>query len=249
MPHKNQVQVLHLNPHKLYCEQYAITTPLMSRLKSRFFQRDACELAQALLGKIIRRNYQGKWLAAQIIETEAYYLNDKASHASLGFTEKRKALFMPAGTIYMYYARGSDSLNVSAEGEGNAVLIKSACFFQDKLSAPDSLHIMQQLNPAASGSVRPADKLCAGQTLLCKALHLKVSEWDQQQFNPQLFYLDDSGYRPNSIIQTTRLGIPEGRDQQHMYRFIDADYSQLCTRNPLKQRHALENRDYILRKQ
>jgi len=43
-------------------------------------------------------------LTAQILETEAYYLNDKASHASLGFTEKRKALFMPPGTIYMYFS-------------------------------------------------------------------------------------------------------------------------------------------------
>ncbi|MDH5485054.1 MAG: DNA-3-methyladenine glycosylase [Gammaproteobacteria bacterium] len=220
----------------------------MPLLDTRFFQRDACQLAQALLGKIIRRKYHNKWLAAQIIETEAYYLEDKASHASLGFTEKRKALFMPAGTIYMYYARGSDSLNISAEGEGNAVLIKSACFFQDRLSDPNALQIMQQLNPAASGAHRPADKLCAGQTLLCKALHLKVSEWDQQQFNPELFYLDDTGYRPSAIIQTTRLGIPKDRDQQLMYRFIDADYCPMCTRNPLTQRNCLENRDYIIHK-
>ena len=77
-------------------------------LKKSFFDRDACLVAQQLLGKIIRRKYHGQWLAARIIETEAYYLADKGSHASLGYTEKRKALFMPAGTIYMYYARGKD---------------------------------------------------------------------------------------------------------------------------------------------
>ena len=76
-------------------------------------------------GKIIYSKYNDLWLTAQILETEAYYLNDKASHASLGFTEKRKALFMPPGTIYMYFSRGSDSLNISCHGEGNAVLIKS----------------------------------------------------------------------------------------------------------------------------
>ncbi|MDT8283469.1 MAG: DNA-3-methyladenine glycosylase, partial [Gammaproteobacteria bacterium] len=98
----------------------------MTILKKYFFDRDACLVAQQLLGKIIRRKYQGHWLAARIIETEAYYMEDKGSHASLGYTEKRKALFMPAGTIYMYYARGKDSLNVSCKGKGNAVLIKSA---------------------------------------------------------------------------------------------------------------------------
>ena len=76
-------------------------------------------------GKIIYSKYNDLWLTAQILETEAYYLNDKASHASLGFTEKRKALFMPPRTIYMYFSRGSDSLNISCHGEGNAVLIKS----------------------------------------------------------------------------------------------------------------------------
>ena len=75
-------------------------------------------------GKIIYSKYNDLWLTAQILKTEAYYLNDKASHASLGFTEKRKALFMPPGTIYMYFSRGSDSLNISYHGEGNAVLIK-----------------------------------------------------------------------------------------------------------------------------
>ncbi|MCK5662536.1 MAG: DNA-3-methyladenine glycosylase [Thiotrichaceae bacterium] len=77
-------------------------------LGQAFFNQDACDVATQLLGKVIRRKYKQQWLAARIIETEAYYLEDKGSHASLGFTEKRKALFMPPGTIYMYYARGRD---------------------------------------------------------------------------------------------------------------------------------------------
>jgi DNA-3-methyladenine glycosylase len=131
----------------------------MSVVKQSFFNRDACLVAQQLLGKIIRRKYRGHWLSARIIETEAYYLDEKASHASLGYTEKRKALFMPPGTIYMYYARGKDSLNVSCKGEGNAVLIKSAYPYADDSSHSSSMEttikIMQSLNPAASGGARP----------------------------------------------------------------------------------------------
>ena len=93
-------------------------------LNNRFFNRDAAIVAKDLLGKVLRVKHNTLWLSASIIETEAYYLNDKASHASLGYTEKRKALFMPAGTIYMYYARGGDSFNISCQGDGNAVLIK-----------------------------------------------------------------------------------------------------------------------------
>ena len=97
-------------------------------LPDSFFDRDAQTLARDLLGKVIRHRQGDLWLAARIIETEAYYLTDKGSHASLGFTEKRKALFLDGGHIYMYYARGGDSLNFSAQGPGNAVLIKTVAF-------------------------------------------------------------------------------------------------------------------------
>ena len=213
-------------------------------LNSRFFNRDACTVALDLLGKIIRHKYRGHWLAARIIETEAYYQADKGSHASLGYTKKRKALFMPAGTVYMYYARGKDSLNISCKGEGNAVLIKSAFPFEDKSTHHDALKIMQQLNPAISGELRPIEKLCQGQTLLCKSLNIKVKQWDQQQFKPACFYIDDTKQKPEKIIQTTRLGIPSGRDEHLQYRFIDLDFARFCTSNPLNKRDWLENRDY-----
>jgi len=216
------------------------------QLNSDFFNRDACTLARNLLGKIIRHKYQGQWLSARIIETESYYLDEKGSHASLGYTEKRKALFMPAGTIYMYYARGHDSFNVSARGNGNAVLIKSAYYHQDNFSDKNSLQLMQSLNPLPSGKNRSPEKLCSGQTLLCRALNLKVSDWNQGKFNKQKFFIDDINYSPKAIIQTTRLGIPEGRDEHLLYRFIDFKYAKNCTSNPLTKRNWVEGEHYII---
>ncbi len=208
----------------------------MAMLSPLFFNQDACAVAQQLLGKIIRRKYRQYWLAARIIETEAYYIDERGSHASLGFTEKRKALFMPPGTIYMYYARGRDSLNVSCRGKGNAVLIKSAFPWEDKNTDPQAMDIMQRLNPLPSGERRMPEKLCRGQTLLCSALNLSVADWDQQQFSRQHFYFDDSHLKPEKIIQTTRLGIPPGRDEDLMYRYIDYDFAPYCTSNPLTKR-------------
>lgn len=204
-------------------------------LHQTFFNQDAQSLALALLGKVIYVSFQGHWLAAKIIETEAYYLKEKGSHASLGFTEKRKALFMPAGTIYMYYARGGDSLNVSAQGDGNAVLIKSGYPYQDSKTASGMLTIMQSLNPYKHKDVpRSIERLCAGQTLLCKSLGLKVPQWNQQQFTKNAFYMADVSYRPEQIIQTTRLGIPIGRDEHLPYRFVDAQYADYCSKKPPK---------------
>jgi DNA-3-methyladenine glycosylase len=207
-------------------------------LDPSFYDRDACLVAQRLLGKVIRRKYHRYWLAARIIETEAYYLHEKGSHASLGYTEKRKALFMPAGTIYMYFARGKDSLNISCAGEGNAVLIKSAYPYFDKRSPQQTLAIMQRLNPTRSGGPRTADKLCSGQTLLCQALDIHVRQWDQQQFDKDSFYIEDRNIEPPQIIQTTRLGIPEGRDEHLPYRFIDHEFAKFCTSNPMTRRGA-----------
>ena len=220
-----------------------LTMPTM--LPDAFFDRDAQLVARELLGKVIRHRVNGLWLSARIIETEAYYCAEKGSHASLGYTEKRKALFLDGGHIYMYYARGGDSLNFSAQGPGNAVLIKSAYPWVDALSGPASLAQMQLNNPDAQGQPRPAQKLCAGQTLLCKALGLKVREWDAKRFDRERLWVDDVRERPSRILQTTRLGIPHGRDEHLLYRFVDADYAAYCTRNPLR-RGQVEGQDYLV---
>jgi DNA-3-methyladenine glycosylase len=214
-------------------------------LPDSFFNRDAQTLARDLLGKVVRHKVGELWLSARIIETEAYYLDEKGSHASLGYTEKRKALFLDGGHIYMYYARGGDSLNFSAGGPGNAVLIKSAYPWVDTFSDPNSLAQMQLNNPDASGNLRPPERLCAGQTLLCKALGLKVPMWDAKRFDPEQIFVEDVGSPPSQIIQTTRLGIPAGRDEHLMYRFVDAGYARFCTRNPVR-RGQVEGRDYLI---
>lgn len=212
-------------------------------LGADFFDRDAKLVAQQLLGKIIYSKPGDCWLTAQIIETEAYYLDDKASHASLGYTEKRKALFMPAGTIYMYFARGKDSLNISCQGAGNAVLIKSAIVYQDSTSDPRMLDTMLTLGSQARAR-RKIDKLCSGQTLLCSALGLKVVDWDQKDFDYERFYIADLGIRPDLIIAARRLGISPHRDPHYLYRFIDYSLASRASQNPLKARSWQADRDY-----
>jgi DNA-3-methyladenine glycosylase len=98
-----------------------------------------------------------------------YYLNDKASHSSLGYTEKRKAMFMPPGTIYMYYARGHDSLNFSARGEGNVVLVKAAYPYVDTIATNEQIEIMRSIS--------------------CRSLALKVPNWAFQLGSMSICYI------------------------------------------------------------
>lgn len=208
-----------------------------------FFDREPLELAQALIGKVLRHKLEHAefgtyWLSARIIETEAYYRSEKGSHSSLGFTEKRRAMFMAPGTIYMYYARGGDSLNFSAQGEGNGVLIKAGVAHVDRRSPAKTLEIMQALNPLG-GRPRPSERLCSGQTLLCRSLGLKVPDWDQRRLSRGRFVLEDVGYRPEKLVQGCRLGIPAGRDEHLPYRFVDWQEARSATRNPLNDAHQL----------
>lgn len=216
-------------------------------LSNNFFNRDAMVVAKDLLGKVIKVKYKNLWLAANIIETEAYYLNEKGSHASLGYTEKRKALFMTPGTIYMYYARGGDSLNISCKGEGNAVLIKSGLPYINGANSAQMVRAMQRLNPKKNSVIhRDPESLCSGQTLLCKSLGLLVNKWDQKNFYIERFFIEKTNYLPTKIIQTTRLGIPKGRDEHLAYRFIDYARAQFCTDNPLKKRKWQKGSDYFI---
>ncbi|MEI8055100.1 MAG: DNA-3-methyladenine glycosylase [bacterium] len=193
-------------------------------LISTFFNNYPLNIAKELIGKVLCVKYKNIWLKAIITETEAYYLNDKASHSYLGCTKKRRALFMHPGTIYMYYSQGGDSLNISCRGAGNATLIKTARPYLEGKNTKKMIKTMQFLNPKKNTSqLRTVEELCNGQALLCRSLGLKVIDWDQKQFDRKKFYIASYGHQPKNIIRTKRIGIPKGRDEHLLYRFIWRD--------------------------
>ena len=55
----------------------SLTEPPQQHLDDSFFDRDAQIVAQELLGTVIRHCVDGLWLSARIIETEAYYVDEK----------------------------------------------------------------------------------------------------------------------------------------------------------------------------
>jgi len=212
-------------------------------LPDAFFDRPPVDLAMALVGKVLRRRLDGLWLAASIVEAEAYAIDEKGSHSSLGRTPSREPMFAPPGTLYLYHSQGGDSLNLSARGGGNAVLVKSGVPWVDAASPEETLDRMHALSPRRSGERRPAHRLCAGQALLCRALDLRVREWTGRRFDPASFFLEDVGRSPR-LVQARRLGIPAGRDEHLPWRFIDRDHVRSATKNPLTRRGAREGADY-----
>ena len=212
-------------------------------MHDHLFERPALDLAPALLGALLRRRVRDRWLSAMIVETEAYLQTEKASHSSLGRTPSREPMFAPAGTLYLYHSRAGASLNLSAQGPGDAVLIKAAVPFD---MDDEALALMHALNPRRRGDPRPVHRLCAGQALLCRALDLRVAEWSGRRFHPGSFWLDE-GAPPQRIVQSRRLGIPSGRDEHLPYRFVHAEQVRSATQNPLTKRTWAEGRDYWIR--
>ena len=201
-------------------------------------------VARDLIGCVLRRRLDGLWLGAQIVETEAYGLNDPASHAYLGRTPSREPMWMRPGTVYMYHSRAGASLNVSCGTGPEAVLIKAGVPMVDRRSPQAALDAMHRLNPAPDGrSRRPELRLCAGQTLLCRSMGLTVSEWTGQQFDRNRFYIEAGRTRPR-LIATVRLGIRPERDDGRRARYIDRALVAAATSNPLRRRGAAAGRDY-----
>lgn len=96
----------------------------MQRLPATFAERDATEVAPALLNRLLRID----GVLARIIEVEAYTADDEASHSFRGPTRRNAAMFGPPGHWYVYLIYGMHhclNLVTGDAGDGQAVLIRS----------------------------------------------------------------------------------------------------------------------------
>ncbi|XP_047213492.1 DNA-3-methyladenine glycosylase-like isoform X1 [Girardinichthys multiradiatus] len=179
------------------------------RLEQDFYSQPCISLAKAFLGKVlVRRCADGSELRGRIVETEAYLGGeDKASHSAGGKrTERNTAMFMKPGTIYVYPIYGIYlCMNVSSEGEGAAVLLRS-------LEPLQGQSAMRKLRAARrqEGARQLKDKeLCNGPSKLCQALNIPRC-FDRRDLasDPEVWLeADESPPKPQDIVSAPRIGI------------------------------------------
>lgn len=215
---------------------YFIKSDPKLKLGEDFFKQQCIRLAKAFLGKVlVRRCADGTELRGKIVETEAYLGGeDKASHSAGGKrTERNTAMFMKPGTIYVYPIYGIYlCMNVSSEGEGAAVLLRS-------LEPLQGQSVMRQLRTAKrkDGAKQLKDKeLCNGPSKLCQALNIP-RDFDRRDLasDPEVWLERDPSAGPeevSTIVSAPRIGIEShGEWAKKLLRFYILSHPCVSVRN------------------
>ena len=107
----------------------------MSRVTQSFYAHSARTVAQALLGKKLVRQLNGRLLSGIIVETEAYCDGEARDLACHGErvndaqpTPRTAVMFGPAGFAYVYFTYGIHwmfNVVTGQAGQPNAVLVRA----------------------------------------------------------------------------------------------------------------------------
>ena len=121
------------------------------RLSPDFFLRDVLEVAPALIGKLLVRQFDdGRIERYRITETEAYRgTEDMACHASKGRTKRTAVMYQPGGVWYVYLCYGVHEMLNLVTGPADypaAVLIRGVHGIAGPGRLTKRLQIGRQLN-------------------------------------------------------------------------------------------------------
>ena len=165
---------------------------------------DTAALARFLVGKILVRKLAEGLAGGRIVETEAYVLDDPASHAYRGVTPRNRALFLERGHAYVYLAYGvSFMLNVASETSevGAGVLIRA-------IEPTIGVAIMER-----NRGVTRLQDLARGPGRLCSALKIdrRLDGVDLCAAGPLWLATDDRA--ADEIGLSKRIGITRAADR------------------------------------
>ncbi|CAN5834534.1 hypothetical protein BH11PSE8_BH11PSE8_30430 [soil metagenome] len=178
------------------------TSVAASRGESLDLAADSTAVARALIGAVLLVEGVG----GRIVETEAYDVEEPASHAYGGLRPHNAALFGPPGRAYVYRSYGIHwCFNVVCReaGHGAGVLIRA-------LEPTEGLDVMRSRR-----GLEDLRLLCAGPGRVGQALGI-TCEFDGLPLDRAPFELRPSSV-PTEVITGVRIGI--GKAQELPWRF------------------------------
>ncbi len=178
---------------------------VFEKIKTEFFQRDAKTVAIELLGKLIVRKIEDRYLIGKIVETEAYFgADDPASRAYHGKKNYNSGMWLPGGHIFVYMVHANWMFNITTDSkEAQAVLIRAV----EPLVGID---IMQKNRP------KSIKELCNGPGKWTRAFGI-TKEFNGKALGGE-FFVADSPWSEFAMGKSKRIGVRE--DLQEDFRFF-----------------------------
>ncbi len=175
-----------------------------------FTRPTADEVAPALLGHLLMRRVDNVWMGGEIVETEAYLVDDPACHAYVRETPRNRVMWGDYGFAYVFKIYGGyHCFNVVCrpQGRAEAVLIRA-------IEPTFGIEKMRELRPDKSDR-----ELTNGPSKLCIALGIDSDDNGMPLSSPDSdLILADNPDRDAFLqtrapmIQTTRIGLSKGVD-------------------------------------
>lgn len=175
----------------------------MAKDKLKFLEMPAEEVAPRLLGCEVVREINGQKLIGRIVETEAYDQTDAASHSYRGQTPRTEVMFGRAGHLYVYFTYGMhycSNIVCGPAGHGSAVLIRA-------VEPLEGIEVMAQNRHGTA-----EHNLTNGPAKFCQAFAID-KPWNGHDLRqPPLKLIAKPALNQSQIVQTTRIGISEARE-------------------------------------
>lgn len=181
---------------------------------ARDLSRPAEVVAPHLLGCELVRQFKDGQAICRIVETEAYDQADPASHSYRGPSPRTDVMFGPAGHLYVYFIYGAHhcfNVVTGQVGHGSAVLIRAV----EPISGTELLHVRRPATGPnlTNGPAKAAQALAISSDLNGHNLHEPPFELKLQAPLP-----------PETIVQTTRIGLSRAQDVPWRFYIKDNPY-------------------------
>jgi DNA-3-methyladenine glycosylase len=153
------------------------------------------------------------------VEVEAYLgIDDPASHAHRGPTNRSKIMFQEGGFSYVYRIYGMHhcfNIVSGVLGEGQAILIRA-------VEPLEGIPLMAKRRGISLADKKGPRKLCSGPAKLCQSFGIDMTFNGQKLSSEGNLFIDFSKALPKSRIKTSpRIGISKAQD--FPWRFTVAD--------------------------
>jgi DNA-3-methyladenine glycosylase len=173
-------------------------------LKRSFYHKNSIIVAKDLLGKkLVHRSSAGA-CSGIIVETEAYFQEDPASHTYGGKNARNAVMFGEAGHAYIYFIYGKYycfNISTGEEGSGEGVLIRA-------LQPTEGIELMKTRR-----GVDTEIQLCNGPAKLVTAMGITPLMKGIDLTGGTLFVEEFLTMSELEIVTTTRVGIVKAADE------------------------------------